>query len=70
LPTQVPQNKPFVVVDSTDSLKAVKVTISIVGMTCGTCVGKISESLEFTAFRESVESTTTKGLFVAPNYIF
>lgn len=50
-------NEPFVVVDSTDSPKAVKVTISIIGMTCGTCVGKISEALETQPWVRSVNVT-------------
>lgn len=50
-------NELLVVVESTDSPKAVKVTISIVGMTCGTCVGKISEALEMQPWVQSVNVT-------------
>ncbi|KAJ6166912.1 hypothetical protein N7470_002359 [Penicillium chermesinum] len=50
-------NESFVVVDSTESQKAVKVIISIMGMTCGTCVGKISEALEMQSWVRSVNVT-------------
>ncbi|KAJ5084987.1 hypothetical protein N7532_009758 [Penicillium argentinense] len=50
-------NEPFIVIGSTDSPKAVKVTISITGMTCGTCVGKISEALEVHSWVQSVNVT-------------
>jgi Cu+-exporting ATPase len=50
-------DEPFVVIDSTDSPKSVKVTISILGMTCGTCVGKISEALEIQPWVQSVNVT-------------
>ncbi|BCS17692.1 heavy-metal-associated domain-containing protein [Aspergillus puulaauensis] len=50
-------NKPFVVVDATDSLKAVRVVMSIMGMTCDTCVGKISDALEMKPCVQSVHAT-------------
>lgn len=50
-------NEPSVAVDPADSLGTVKVTISIVGMTCGTCVGKISEALEMQSWVQSVNVT-------------
>ena len=50
-------NEPSVVVDPADSLGTVKATISIVGMTCGTCVGKISEALEIQSWVQSANVT-------------
>jgi heavy metal translocating P-type ATPase len=50
-------NEPSVVVDPADSLGVMKVTVSIVGMTCGTCVGKISEALEMESWVQSANVT-------------
>ncbi|KAI3187539.1 hypothetical protein CBS147311_10162 [Penicillium roqueforti] len=50
-------NEPFVVIDSTASPKSAKVAISILGMTCGTCVGKISEALEMQPWVQSANVT-------------
>lgn len=47
-------NEPVVVIDSLPSSKLTKVTVSIVRMTCGTCVGKISEALEAKPWSRSV----------------
>lgn len=63
-----PADEPFVVVDSMDSresLNIVKVTLSIVGMTCGTCVGKISEALETQPWLRSVNITLLTNSAVA-----
>lgn len=43
------------VVENAESLIPVQVTISIVGMTCGTCVGRISEALEAQPWSRSVD---------------
>ncbi|CRG88247.1 hypothetical protein PISL3812_05275 [Talaromyces islandicus] len=48
-------SEPFVVIDNAESLVPVRVTVSIVGMTCGTCVGKISEALEAHPWSQSVD---------------
>ncbi|KAI2876754.1 hypothetical protein CBS11852_10408 [Aspergillus niger] len=55
--TQGTTNEPFAVIDSTASPKSVKVAISILGMTCGTCVGKISEALEMQPWVQSANVT-------------
>lgn len=61
----VPGDSPFVIVGSTSSSKLMEATVSIAGMTCGTCVGKISEALEAKPWLRSVDvSPLTNSAFV------